>query len=95
MVALVVEEAPVLSAAYSSLSRAVALYRHTVYTMATAAGRLYDTEAALNMLMNSDSEEEIGEPMCPESDEEFPDPDLDSDELLQRYTYVHNNIIIA
>ena len=54
-------------------------------TASTSRGRRFDTEETLNMLMDSDNDEsdnEIGEPMCPGSDEEFPDPD---DELLFRY----------
>ena len=66
-------------------------YHHciTTTTMATSAshrGRLYDTEETLNMICDSDgeSEDEIDEPMCPGSDEEFPDPDMNDcdDELF-------------
>ena len=68
-------------------------YHHctTTTTMATSAshrGRLYDTEETLNMICDSDaeSEDEIGEPMCPGSDEEFPDPDMnDCDDELFRF----------
>ena len=60
-------------------------------TASTSRGRRFDTEETLNMLMDSDNDEsddEIGEPMCPGSDEEFPDPELEADidnELLFRY----------
>ena len=75
--------------------------------MATAEtrlrGRLFDAEETLNMLMDSDcddSSDEIGEPMCPGSDEEFPDPDLDPDvtgcdnELSFRYVNKQGKFII-
>ena len=41
----------------------------------TAMSRLYDTEAASNLILSDDSEAEsdgeLAEPMCPGSDEEF------------------------
>ena len=54
--------------------------------------RLYDTEAALNLILSDDSEAESdgepAEPMCPGSDEEF---DIDIGEQLfsfqQRYKW--------
>ena len=52
-------------------------------TMATSASgreRLYNAKETLNLILDSLSDDEshgIGEPMCPGSDEEFPDQDSD------------------
>ena len=57
----------------------------SITTMATPApgrGRLYDTEQTLDIILQSVSDaksddEDFGEPMCPGSNEEFPDPNMD------------------
>ena len=51
----------------------------TMATPAPGKGRLYDTEQTLDIILQSvmQSDDEDGEPMCPGSDEEFPDPDID------------------
>ena len=48
--------------------------------MATRRGRLYDAEETVSMILDSLSDvesDDLGEPVCPGSDEEFPDFDND------------------
>ena len=46
---------------------------------ASRRGRLYDAEETVNMIVDSlsdaESDDDLGEPICPGSDEEFPDID--------------------
>ena len=55
----------------------------TTATPAPGRGRLYDTEQTRDIILQSVSDaesddEDFGEPMCPGSDEEFPDPNIDN-----------------
>ena len=49
--------------------------------MATRRGRLYDAEETVATILDSlsdvESDDDLGEPVCPGSDEEFPDFDND------------------
>ena len=76
-----------VSGVVEEITSAVEVQLHclTTTTMATLApgrGRLYDTEQTLDIILQSVSDaesddEDLGEPTCPGSDEEFPDPDTD------------------
>ena len=50
-------------------------------TSASRRGRLYNAEETVNMIVDSlsdaESDDDLGEPICPGSDEEFPDIDDD------------------
>ena len=61
-------------------------------TPAAGRGRLYDTETTLGMILDSgaESEDDVGEPMCPGSDEEFPDSDYDDNRYIN--TIIHSLI---
>ena len=65
------------------LQLAYQYYTYSTIAMASGRGRgrLYDAEATLNMILDglsdAESDDELGEPVCPGSDEEFPDPDYD------------------
>ena len=49
------------------------------------ASRRWDAEEIVDMLSDvdtDDSDDELGEPMCPGSDAEFPDPDSNEERYL-------------